>query len=344
MTAPSPDLAAMTVAVRGEGLAANACVQLLARAGVSVSRSAQPRRPVPAILLSDAALALLRGVLDRPDLFSDRPRVTRRVVAWGSDEAVTLPHAAAVVSEGDLERALAGTPATQVPDPAAPPSMTIHAGPPFPEPDLRRFGSRRTSTTEVRLLDPGDRDACWVEALADGWLFLTPAENDTAWLLAVGAPASALLDASRLIAPRIAPVGPPSADFDTSPRMLARLRGPDWLACGMAAVAFDPICGDGTAQAMREAILGCAVITAIGEGGDREALLGHYEAMLTAAMRRHLRLCAQFYTSGGQGDWWRTQMAGLAEGFDWCTRRLAHEPEPRFELHGFRLVAREPVS
>jgi len=52
--------------------------------------------------------------------------------------------------------------------------------------------------------------------------------------------------------------------------MLARLRGPDWLACGTAAVAFDPICGDGTAQAMREAILGCAVITAIGEGGDRK--------------------------------------------------------------------------
>jgi len=341
VTSPSPDLSGLAVAVRGEGLAANCCAQLLARAGVAVARSARPRRPVPAILLSDAALALVRSVLDRPELFSDRPRVTRRVVAWGSDEAVTLPHGAAVVSEGDLEAALAQTDATP---PSAPATMTIHAGPPFPEPDLRRFGSRRTSTTEVRLLDAADRDACWVEALGEGWLFLTPADNDTAWLLAVGAPAQDLLEASRLIAPRIAPVGDPSADFDTSPRMLARLRGPDWLACGTAAVAFDPICGDGTAQAMREAILGCAVITAIGEGGDREAVLGHYEAMLTAAMRRHLRLCAQFYASGGQGDWWRAQMAGLAEGFDWCTRRLAREPEPRFELHGFRLAARETVS
>lgn len=344
MTAPSPDLAWLTVAVRGEGLAANACAQLLAQQGVTVARAARPRRPVPAILLSDAALALLRSVLDRPDLFADRPRVTRRVVAWGTAEAVSLPHGAAVVSESDLEAALARTPGPSGASPATAPSLTIHAGPPFPAPDLRRFGSRRTSTTQVRLQNAADRDACWVEALAQGWLFLTPAENDSAWLLAVGAPAPALLAASRLIAPRIAPIGDPSADFDTSPRMLTRLRGPDWLACGTAAVAFDPICGDGTAQAMREAILGCAVITAIGEGGDREALLGHYEAMLTAAMRRHLRLCAQFYESGGTGDWWRAQMAGLAEGFDWCTRRLAHEPEPRFELHGFRLVAREAVS
>ena len=48
----------------------------------------------------------------------------------------------------------------------------------------------------------------------------------------------------------------------------------------------------------------------------------------------------QFYASGGDGSWWRAQLADLAEGFDWCTARLAKMPEPRFELHGFRLVER----
>ncbi|WP_197422458.1 hypothetical protein, partial [Phenylobacterium sp. CCH9-H3] len=149
---------------------------------------------------------------------------------------------------------------------------------------------------------------------------------------------------SRRVAPRIEGVGRISAGFETSPRMLTSLQGPDWLACGSAAIAFDPICGDGTAQSVREAILASAVIGAIGEGGDPVALRVHFESMMVAAIRRHLRLCAQFYASGGDGAWWRAQLTGLAEGFDWCTARLARTPEPRFELHDFRLVAREAAA
>lgn len=342
MTPPAPEPKGPAVAIQGEGLAANCCARLLSRAGVATRRTNRPRRPVPAILLSDAALALLRGVLGQPQLFGDRPRIRRRVVSWGAGaEPVSLPHGAVVVSEGDLDAALA-QPASPAPDGRE--DITIHAAPPFPSGDLRRFGSRRTATLEVGLRNAADRDACWVEALADGWLFLTPSENDTAWLLAVGDPVADLLAQSRLIGPRIVAEGEPSSEFDTSPRMLSTLRGDHWLACGSAALAFDPICGDGTAQAMREAILASAVITAVREGGDRDALMGHYESMLIAAMRRHLRLCAQFYSTGGQGGWWQAQMAGLAEGYDWCTGRLARTPEPRFELHGFRLVAREAVS
>jgi 2-polyprenyl-6-methoxyphenol hydroxylase-like FAD-dependent oxidoreductase len=286
------------------------------------------------------ALALLRSVLDRPGLFADRPRVSRRVVAWGKDDPVALPHGALVVSEADLDAAFACGPSPA----AGPAAFHVHTAAPFPEGALQRFGDRRTEAAEVRFCDPADSDACWIEAVGDGWLFLTPAGGDRAILLSVGAPADTLLPESRLIAGRVAAGGEPFAGFDTTPRLHAPLQGPDWFACGTAAMAFDPICGDGTAQAAREAILVSAVISAIVDGGDREALREHYESMMLASMRRHLRLCAGFYASGGDGSWWRRQLAGLAEGFERCTERLARAPEPRYALHGFRLVAREAVT
>lgn len=329
----------LAVAIRGEGIAAACCAHLLARAGFAIDRSVGDRARVPAILLSDAALALLREVFDRPDLFDDRPRVTQRVVAWGTDAPARLPHGAIVLSEGDLDAAL-GAPSQA----AARPFLTVHAAPPFPAGAQRTFGARRTVATEVRLLHEEDRSACWIEAVEAGWLFLVPSGAASAWLLAVGASAETLLGQSRHLAPRIERLGEASAAFETSPRMLTALQGPDWLACGSAAIAFDPICGDGTAHAVREAILASAVIAAIGEGGDPDALRLHFESMMIGAMRRHLRLCAQFYASGGQGEWWRAQLADLAEGFDWCTARLAKMPEPGYVLQDFRLVARKAAA
>lgn len=326
---------AARVAIHGDGIAANCCAHLLARAGLSVGRTYRNRTPVPAILLSDAALALLRSVFDRADLFADRPRITRRIVAWGAAAPVSLPHDAVILSEADLDAALAGPAA-----PVAAASMTIHTAPPFPQAALRTFGRRSTVAAQVRLLAETDQTACWIESVESGWLFLIPSGPAAGWLLAVGASADVLLGQSRHIAPRTEVQGPTSSAFETSPRMLTTMAGPDWLACGSAAIAFDPICGDGTAQAVREAILASAVIGAMGEGGDPAALRLHFESLMVAAMRRHLRLCAQFYASGGDGPWWQAQMADLAEGFEWCTGRLAQMPEPRFELHGFRLVDR----
>ena len=66
---------------------------------------------LPAIMLSEAALALIRDVFERPDLFHAAPRITRRVVKWGRNaEPLALDHAAVVVSErellGELEQEL----------------------------------------------------------------------------------------------------------------------------------------------------------------------------------------------------------------------------------------------
>jgi hypothetical protein len=73
-------------------------------------------------------------------------------------------------------------------------------------------------------------------------------------------------------------------------------------------------------------------------------LIGHYRAMLIAAMRRHLAVSSPFYERGGQGPWWREQAEAIAEGHAWCTRQLAAAGDAQFVLAGDRLVLRDRVA
>src|SRR3954468_8662042 len=164
-----------------------------------------------------------------------------------------------------------------------------------------RFGSRRATAVKAKIKDPADLSACMIESLEEGWLFLIPRTADEAWLIGVGGTIKDLIGQSSLIAARVELIGSAAGDFETAPSIFTPLSGEGWLACGTAAISFDPICGDGTAQAVREAILAVAVVNGLVHGGDRAALLAHYEAVLTAAMRRHLVLCADFYRTGGDG-------------------------------------------
>ena len=329
------------VLVRGDGVAAACCAHLLRRSGIAVrtERTARPR--VPAIVLSDTALALIRDVFERPGLLADSPRIERRIVAWGASASpATVPHAAIATSEDSLLAALA---VEDDPGFDGPPDFVVQAGASSPD-GQRRFGSRKAVAAEVRMRTAEDLSACWVEALDAGWLFVAPNPDGASWLLAVGAPPEDLLAQSRLIADRIDVKTVRSGAFDVCPRIAGFPTGEDWLACGTAAIAFDPICGDGVAQAVREAVLAAAVIVAIRDGGDAAALLAHYELMLVAAVRRHLKLCADFYDAMGPKPWWSGELLMLAQGHRWCTAKLETAPEPRFVLRGFNLIPREAAA
>lgn len=330
------------IALRGQGVAVATAAHLLNRAGVCISHEPGTRHPVPVIMLSDPALSLLRDVSGRTDLFADKPRIERRVVRWGAGEAVAMPHGAAVVSENDLADALAASLAGKNADPSSfTMLMTIHGMAPFPVSATQRFGERLSSTARVQLSSQADPATCWIESVVDGWLFLTPDGTGGACLLAVGGAPDVLASQAPMIAPLIETMEPASGTFDTSPRMLEQLAGDGWLALGTAALAFDPICGDGTAQAVREGILASGVVTALARGEDPLALAIHHHSILLASMRRHLQLALPFYASGGTSGWWREQFAATREGYDWCTAQLGQLPEPRFAIHGFDLVRRE---
>jgi len=328
-----------SIAIQGSGIAAKGCGHVLAGAGFRVAIEERRRLSMPTIMLSDPALCLIRGVFDRPDLFADQPRVTRRVVAWGGPP-VTVPHGAALASEDQVRAALPSIPASQ----AGPVDFTIHTAPSMPLGEMHVFGERHAVAAKVDLRGSASVDEVRIEAVAGGWLYLVPADAGKGWLLGVGGSIDVLLGQSALIAPVVDAAGASSAPFAAGPRLHLPLHGDDWLACGSAALGFDPICGDGMAQSVREAILAAAVVVGLAEGGNRAALLTHYQSMLIAAMRRHLLLCAQFYANGGQGDWWRAQHDALMDGHHWCTALLAKVPEPRFLLDGFRLVPRQAAA
>jgi hypothetical protein len=330
----------MNVIIRGDGVAAYCCAHLLAKAGFHVSLESADRPRLPAILLGDQALALIRDVFGQPALLADLPRIRKRVVAWGTGATpLTVEHSAIVVSEETLLEGIRPSEIEKT-NPSQEPRWTIFAARPLPSPAIEhRFGSRLATAVPVTLKESSDVSACRIESVEDGWLFLIPNQQPSAWLLSVGEKPQALLDRSRVIAAEIAELGQTSGPFASYPRIAAPLCGPDWLACGTAAMAFDPICGDGTAHAIREAILASAVIRALAAGGSPDDLKAHYEARLTAGFHLHLTLARRFYLTGGISSFWTKELNSIDQGIEWCAAQLAPHASFRYQLRGFELEA-----
>jgi len=324
----------LAISVQGDGVAAYCCAYLLTKVGFRVDLQPVDRPRLPVILLGDQALALVRDIFDQPALFDDLPRIRKRVVAWGPGaKPIEVEHSAVVVSEALLLESIRPQVRSQLEGSKSP--WAIFAAPPLPTAVVQHcFGSRMASAVPVTLKENCGHAACWIESLDQGWLFLVPG-----WLLAVGASVETLLARSRVVAAEIADCGSPVGEFPAYARMAAPLCAPGWLACGTAALAFDPICGDGTAHAIREAILASAVIRALADGGSTEHLLAHYEARLTAGFQRHLVLCRQFYSSGGTEALWKSELAAIDGGIQWADARLGAHRSFRYRLRGLELEA-----
>jgi hypothetical protein len=327
-----------SVVVRGSGIAAWCCAFLLNKAGIHTRIQENARAALPAILLSPAALTLIRDIFEQPGLFRDIPRIRRRVVAWGAESVpMSLDHFACVISEELLlQQIRASVPVEQAPENTGADWLIVASSPLPDECTENRFGMRSGAFAPVRLSGQSE-ESCWIESVERGWLFLIEAGTSTGWLLGIGNNIQSLLANSSVIKKRVADCGECSAAIPVSPQISAPLRGFHWLACGSAAMAFDPICGDGTANAIREAILAAAVIKAAVAGADIPSLLSHYETRLVAGFRKHLEMCLEFYSRGHRTEWWQEQSAALMRGLDWCDERLGQNPVFHYRLQGFEL-------
>jgi hypothetical protein len=327
--------------VRGDGVAAACCVRSLSAHNLPVSIVRAGRPKLSAVLLGEATQSLLTDLFMDKQLFQGLPRIRKRVVAWGpGSQPTVLPHSALVISEHDLLERLwtrVQEPIEEIHDAAA--WEIISSRVEDPAPDERQFGSRSAFVSKVQLRTAADRETCWAESLDAGWLFLFPLHGASACLISVGAPALSLIAQSRLIAAQVEAPITSTAEFPAYPRILSELCGSGWLACGTAAVAFDPLCGEGVANAVREAILASAVIRAAVRGADVESLLAHYDSRLMSGFLRHLQMCRHFYTTGGTGPFWSSELQLLQRGITWLSERLDPHPPPRYRLVGFELVA-----
>jgi hypothetical protein len=208
--------------------------------------------------------------------------------------------------------------------------------------ESQRFGRREATLVSVELKAGAEPEACWIESLERGWLFLITCEVGRGWLLAVGNSEEELLGASRLVARQIANHGTVAGRFPASPRIATPLAGDGWLACGSAAMAFDPLCGDGTSHAVREAVLACAVIGAVAEGTAADGVLAHYQMRLTAGFQRHLGHCLAYYGPGHTDPWWGAELDALREGMARCEAAMKGHDGFRYRLNGLKLEAIDP--
>ena len=297
------------------------------------------RATVPALMVSAKTQALMADVFRRDDLFVGFSRIETRVAAWGRGaEPKRLAHAAAIVSERELLERLRPS-GLDIGDDIRP-DWTILASRPLPASTVEhRFGSRVAAVSTVEMTKEAGASTCWSESLREGWLFLMPGASEKGWLLAVGGARDLLLAESRLVAEQISSVGDAADQFSAYPMLADPLCGLNWLACGSAALTFDPLCGDGTGNAIREAILAVAVVRAVACGAEEEQLREHYRTRLLAAFLRHLEICREFYTTGYGGPWWDGEVARLDEGIAFCTRQLANAKPFRYRLGGFELHA-----
>ncbi|MEO8660964.1 MAG: hypothetical protein ABI693_21015 [Bryobacteraceae bacterium] len=326
------------ISIHGDGLAACCAARLLTRRGFHLDCRHATRAASPTLLFNQSTRHLLTEVFDGVDeLLSDCLEIRQRVVLWGPVAApVAFPHAGWTLDEGRLLNRLWLTLEPSASDANCSPAWSLYSSAKTASGVHQTFGTRVATAITVRLWDRA-ADSCWVESLEDGWLFLLPSGNGQASLLATGAAPEVLLSKSRLIAPQVDTITGIGVAFPTSPRILQPLAAPSWIACGSAALSFDPICGEGAGNAVREAILAAAVIAAIENGADAESALAHYSARLLAGFLRHLNASRQFYASAGEGDWWLSELAELDRGIAWTHAQLAALPPARYGLRGFDL-------
>jgi hypothetical protein len=329
----------MDVVIRGDGVAAYGCAYLLRAAGIRAGIETADRPRLPVIMIGDATQALIRDVFGQQDLFSGLPRIHNRVVAWGVNaQPSSFRHSAVVVSEEILlERLHSKLLRDDAPAPKESAWAILSSPSLLPVSREHHFGSRVAQAVKADLKPSSNPVTCWIESLESGWLFLLPCAGGSGWLLSVGSAPEFLLGHSRLVGGQVANLSGPVAQFPAYPRITWPLCGPGWLACGTAAMAFDPLCGDGSGNSIREAILASAVVRAIRQEDSADQVLDHYQARLAAGFKRHLAHCREFYASGNRGPWWDRELDHLDRGLAWCRRQLGSETEFRYRLIGFDL-------
>lgn len=331
----------MSIVVRGGGVAATTCSFVLRSAGFALTLEPSARLHVPAVMLPPSSQKLFEDVLGASGVFRSAAHISKRIVKWGTEgQPMAVPHSAVVVSEQFLLDQLEAKSCPANPTLAHGSDWKILSSHPFPEDSIQyEFGSRKAAVVSVHLKDGCDQSACWIESLADGWLFLIPDATGRAWLIAVGDSPASHLRSSGIIADQIQQIQENGSAFSSHPGIAWPLCGRNWLACGSAALRFDPLCGDGVGHAIREAILAAAIVRAASRGADIDRLLTHYRMRLVAAFKRHLIHCAGFYRSGGESSWWRSELESIERGVKWCDKELGDAATFHYRLNGFELEA-----
>jgi flavin-dependent dehydrogenase len=192
------------------------------------------------------------------------------------------------------------------------------------------FGHRCVIAQEVILLKDCEETNYWIETVTNAWILLAPLGGQRALLQVMvpyilATPAQLLphvLKQSLKIKQQISDlVGLPTT-FSAFPQILPSLSGPigvsdaTWIAVGDAAFCVDPISGDGTGYAIREAILATSIINRMsGNPAGNSDGLHHYSLRLRQAFLAHLQACMSYYSASFSTLSWDAEIGLMRKAF-----------------------------
>jgi flavin-dependent dehydrogenase len=371
-----------TALVLGPGVAGLSCAKILARQGWNVEVWGAVSHPLPTLVLNDVTCSLLRDIWQAgDDLLEGSHVLTERKLRWGANATVSVVAQPSVVIRGNLlvthllERlSKAHDGQVRIDDSPAcvSPLMQPHSFRHIAEEfdwiidasgrasviaqilgaGRHSFGCRHSIGTEVTLGKSSERDACWIEMVPDGWVFMAPLGKEYALLQAM-APAApedpltvliALLGQTRLIKTQVADTSGPVSVFQASPQMSDPLCGPGWITVGDAAVSLDPICGDGTGYALRGAILAASIVDSVASGLVMSDCLRHYALRLHKAFFSHLKECLGYYSMGFSSSGWQGEIRRMKQALLQEKHRFLNAERFLHVLNGFKLVSLGPIQ
>lgn len=307
-------------------LASLTCAHLLHQAGwqVVLPPAAMPSLQGAILLRPDTArlLCTLWGDANASLLAGAHP-LRRRWVRWGEAPAAAVEAPGLVVELAPLLARLAarlspgiemGVAADMAADMAAyPPGSGASAAPAAGAwrlaargseaaglGALRRYGARQAWISQVRLAPSAAADMALVEQNGTSWAMVMPCGGGRAMLHQVALPPAATPGIPPALPGRIAQdvagIEDTQGPFDAMPRLRMPAAGAGVIALGEAAIAVDPLCGDGAGHALRSAWAACEALCQAARAPDAQAQAwASYQHGLQAAMTRHLQACAQYY-------------------------------------------------
>jgi flavin-dependent dehydrogenase len=363
------------VLVVGQGVAGLTCAKLLAQLGWQVEIWGQPTQAAPHLVLNELTQNLLQTVWQVGDeIWRDAHPLTERKVIWGAKNTISSVAQPSVVIRSailaeHLQHALmrAHPERVWINRSVEPQDMLVDA-PKFKQQaasyawiidatgrsalmaklmaarENQTCGERCILSLPVRVAPSTAHHACWLESTTDGWVFWMPTQEKNRWIIQIMTPKAPpdppaqvqqVLAQTRLPGMDIIEMETPITLFRAAPQIVSPLCGKNWLAVGDAAFSVDPICGDGTGYAIREAILGTAVLESIRAGLSAEACLRHYTLRLQQAFSQHVKACIQYYLEAFALPVWKTEIEQMRKA---VSVGLNDAMALEYRLQGFKLV------
>jgi hypothetical protein len=312
-----------SVKIIGNGFAAFAALRSLEKQDIPVhidsAGAEQSPRPIPLVL--DEVAARLLSELFGSEIFRGAQQLRRRFVNWGGEtRLVSQPSLA--ISKSSLLTRIAGTLSAQArAEKPVETNWELIASERSSTPRFGKieFGRRMTLSCEVALEPDHDPTVSRIESGSWGWMHLFPL-GDRKGCLQATVPSPFSIDPDELMESLLAQCSTPLrrsiagiAGFidvqPSSPAISGQVAGERTLKIGSAALRFDPLCGDGTAQSVRTGILAAASVASSSEFGRTSVT--HYERRIAATFAAHLGACSSFYRSGDFGPAWKHELSDI---------------------------------